>query len=487
VAGGNAYIGRVFRFLNEDTKAGGFNGLGQVSHANHPKNEPDRRFYSFRVEMDRPAREYRKADEFLTGTPPAENDRDITEVSFTDPPAGPRVVKFRGKFTAADSQDALARYNAQIVDFVADTMEGLIGPGVSFETPISSPDALRFDDRRNLLEFELVRKELNFKEALEAVANDHPAITNADIDMSLTQEYQHGLTGENTPAGIGITYGASVPRGSIPDGDVHQLWLTVIYPFLVALAEEFYQSSVIVIKNNGARQNPITKRISGSIVAVLPDTGSTITNYNRKVRYKLDHRKRYRERLDGDDFTVVRSSIGPLVQAVVTTQFTELESTGKGSRAKNRGNSILGDGSNNSGIDVDFGIFTPNRKLLIDFGSGDEDSGDGDDIAISLTKYDPAGDPLGADVFFRQKPYNRKIAKAEWDEESIDVEVTANTFNDPNGVSASAIEIITTIVRVLRWVNIKGKSSKQGAGGRVATGTGASSTSTVARNPDPNV
>lgn len=491
-AGGKAYIGRVVRYLNEDTKQGGFNALGQVGHANDSKNEPNRRLYTWRIEMDRPAREYRPPDEFLTTTPPAENDRDITEVSFMAPVGGRRVVRFRGKFTAANGQDALDRYNAQILGFVADTMERLLGINASFETPAESPDALRFDDRRNILEFEIVRQEINFKEALDAVKNDHPAISNADIDMTITHEYQHGLVGENTPAVVGITYGAVIPRNAIPDDDVQRLWIETIYPFLVATAEEFYQSPLIVVSNNGARQNPVTKRISGSIVAVLPSLGSTITNYNRKVRYRLNHRKKYRERNDGRDFSAVRSSIGPLIQAVVTTQYTELESTGKGSRAKSRDpfGGVFGMGGplvDQEALAGQFGIFGIDKKLHITFGEDGGGGGDGEDIGNSLTRYDPTGDPIGADVFFAQKPFSRNIAAAEWDEESMDVEVTANTFNDPHGVSASGVEVITTIVRVLRWVNLKAVSSREGAGGRIATGTSGDSTKTVERNPNPNV
>jgi len=452
-----ATIYRTFKRIEDVLHTDGFDARGQITYDPSAEDDPDLRAFNFRIVFHRSGSGWRAAEGAK------DTDREAGRIDFHDPVGGVRMAVFTGTITGAGGNDVKDRYDDQISAWITTEADLLLG-AASYEA--IGDDQLTIDDRKNQATFRAIRQEINVNQT--AALLDHPSITDADVGMNRTQSYQHGISGETAPSLLVVTYSCQITRAQAPTG-VNDLWLDTIYPHLVSLAETWFGSQLIVTENGMPMFNPVTQRMSARFTAILPDEASSIINYSRKVMYSLNPRNRYKDRWDGRDFSVIKSSPGPMATALVLVTFTELAGHGKGGGSRSKQGSsqfgVFGLGSAQPGIGFggqdQFGVFGLGAGLRITFG-GDE--GGGEEGSGSPIKYNPMGKPTPADVFFKSKPYELIIGGGEWDDNGIKVDVSASALgNDPTGISASGVETTTVISRLWRWVNLSGVDPKEGA------------------------
>jgi len=333
----------------------------------------------------------------------------------------------------------------------------LLGTGVSWEKV--GDDILDFDDNKNELNFTLIRQEIPVAQSVDDF--DHSAISNANITINVTQDYQHGLSGITPPSIVNVGYTCVLVRGQFKNEDIDELWNETVYPHLVGLVESFEKSTVVVFQNEHSYQ-PTTCRLSGVVRAVLTDTGDSIINYQRTVNYALGRRKTFRDVWDGVDYSLIESSPGPIILAVVSVRYTEIQV----SKRKSQGIGIFGQGTagqlaSGGGSSGLFGIGA-SLQISIDDSSVENSEDEGN------LQFKPLREPQKPAEFFKSFGITVPV-EGEWREKDLNIQVSPRSQgNDPLGISTEANIVDTTITRVWRWANLKGVSAKSGV--RSSTG-----------------
>jgi len=443
----NMTVGIIFRHHNEVKKTGGINGRGRVTHVPSIDNEPGRRRFNLLLTFTAPAEDFRGDG----------NNRQKGRIQFRDPAGCPRAALFTGSYTAADAAQALTIFNAEVTSYVAANMLALLGTGVSWEKV--GDDILDFDDNKNELNFTLIRQEIPVAQSVDDF--DHSAISNANITINVTQDYQHGLSGITPPSIVNVGYTCVLVRGQFKNEDIDELWNETVYPHLVGLVESFEKSTVVVFQNEHSYQ-PTTCRLSGVVRAVLTDTGDSIINYQRTVNYALGRRKTFRDVWDGVDYSLIESSPGPIILAVVSVRYTEIQV----SKRKSQGIGIFGQGTagqlaSGGGSSGLFGIGA-SLQISIDDSSVENSEDEGN------LQFKPLREPQKPAEFFKSFGITVPV-EGEWREKDLNIQVSPRSQgNDPLGISTEANIVDTTITRVWRWANLKGVSAKSGV--RSSTG-----------------
>lgn len=431
-----ATVGRTIQRIVDAERLVGFNCVAKVAHrGNDPDNTATRLSFALTFTFRAPASDVRGEDV----------DRIKARIMVSEPPGGERTALFVGEITAAESQTAYARYDAQIPAWITSNMASILG-GASWGKS-REPDQLEWDDRNNILRFRLKRSEILTNEALGQV--DHPALADANIQFDRKRIQSSGLEGQFPMEAFELQYDVMIVRGQPADGDLDNLFNTVIYPNLINLIQSFSSSSVIVDQVR-PRYNPKTRLLTVMIQGMLPDTGSSITAYTRQVSYRLKKRKTYRDLWDGAPLSAIRSSPGPVIEAVVTVSWVEITDVAAGRSPQSVG---FGLGGQPLGLSSDQGALGLEADVLqVTLGNGEG----GEPVT-----FDPLAAPTPAPDFFAN--FGVPVDPGEWDDGGLVIEPTVrHRGNDPTGLSATARERQTVASRVWRWIDLKGTNPRGG-------------------------
>lgn len=455
----SATIGRVVSRVREDTKEGGFNGGGEFSTGAGGENEPDRIIFAFALVFDAAASDSR---------PTAAGDRLIANVSQDLPSGGARRVGFEATYTAADSEEAKDRYDAQFAGWVAEEMEALLGASPQYE--IVGRDQLSFDDRKNQVTIRAVRQEVPSRQTVAEFNSSK--IDDLQIQIGIAQLARHGFQGGRPPAVASVSFNCTLKRGQVAAGGVLSFFYNQLYKNVVTILRTVSQSTVIVVDLRGPVYNNLTETLSGACQAILPSTGSSITAYVREVSYLLDYRKTHYDRFDQQEMSAVVGSPGRLIIGTTSVAMTELTAGGGGGAGEipvfgigGEAGDLFGFGGGGDGAPV-FGIggqagdlFTDDGGLTITF--EDEDNAGGDEDA---PQYNPVGPPIGADAYFAKAPFKLNVPPGDWDPLRIFVSDLSEVIgDDPVGAGAQGIERVRRISQVFRWVTNKSALAREGA------------------------
>lgn len=440
------WIGRKFRSAVEDVRLGdGLSASGRVAHVIDSENEPNRRRFEVSFSFIQKHRNTRG------------HDRSRTEITMQLPPGGARTVKFKGSYTAHDQQDAYEIYTEKLAPYVAAEMERILGQNVSYG-PVGSDQLTSPDNTYNIVNFEITREELKIPESIAAF--DHPAITDSNLVIERPRTYYLGIKDGPENSAISIVYNCQIIDKTLDRNGLKQLWDTVVYPNLVAIASEMFESRVCVLNHN-FRPNLKTFKASGSIVGILLDSGSSLGSYSRRVTYKIASGKTLRPRLDGDEFAKIMHQSHRTITAAVVVSYKEINSAATATLTPG---GVFGFGGVAGQIgdafnDLDFGPFDMNSGMGQEISFVSSDGGQRSDLD-SYINFDPFGLPADPKVRYPK----RSIGDGAWEEiDFSDTEEVRRIGEDGLGISSPALEITRLIVTVYDWANLKGTISRSGA------------------------
>lgn len=351
-AGLTATIGTEFLRIDEAGKIGGFRSEVTVGEAPGDDSDRTRKPYRIEASWERPGSDGR-------GSSFAQRREAKYRVSTS--PSGIKTVEFSGTYTAGAGGLATGNYAAAVNTWINGVLSALSAKPFM----IVGSDAYAVDDENAVLTFEATRKEINIAEA--ATATDHPAIENAQIQMSFQRINEHGLEGHLPPGIVSLEYSAHIleSQASTPAA-IKALWDGTILPYLIAVIRACYGGAVVLQVEAGPTINPTDSTISASLGAFITDSGSDIVDYTKTISYEFDEQKTFRRKHDGKGHTYHIWTPGATLEATVIVQVTRL------------GKIVGGGGGSSAGFGIGAG-------LSVGFGGAGTINGLGTSGAIAIT------------------------------------------------------------------------------------------------------
>jgi len=460
-SGITATIGEVIiRCVDQDgastpapLKVGGLSARSRVGRDLDVEDDPDRRLFSFSVVFERPAAEVRLESD--------KAHRQNTKVSKMTTETGLARVTFSGTVTAGmDSgtpKTAVAILSTAIDTWIANELLA-ISASATFELVGAKPDF--YDDEKNILIFSRTYSEMNFPD-LASATND-PRITGAQVLMSRQYQNIHGLSSGRQPYIVNLQYSAGVTATGASATDyteIDTLWAKTIKPYLAGRIKALFGGAVVITGGSDPVIDPVSSRVSASIVCLISKSGSNVYAYSRTTTMSLDERFSIDDIWDGVDFTHVLWTAGRALTGSVEVKVVQL---GEPERLRKGIDAQFGGGIQLNGGAVSLGM--PSANILQGSSSGGSASQTVRDSGSSYTTFPEPGQPSR---FFPG------VTGGKW----IPLRRAANetpTYwgNDPDGVG-SKVQVTTTAYKT-DFIYCKSGTKFDPAIPRATTGGGAS-------------
>jgi hypothetical protein len=405
----------------EPLKVGGLSARSRVGRDLDTEDDEDRRLFSFSVVFERPAAETRLETD--------KAHRQNSKVSKIIMESGLAQVTFSGTVTAGmDSgtpATAIGILTTAINGWIAGELTA-ISSG-TFELIGSRPDF--YDDEHNILIFSRTYREMNFPDL--ATATNDPRITGANVMMSRQYQNIHGLSSGRQPYIVNLQYSASVTASTTAYTEIDALWAKTIKPYLAGRIKAIFGGAVVITGGSDPVIDPVSSRVSASIVCLISKSGSNVYAYSRTTTMNLDERFSIDDLWDGKDFTHILWTAGRALTGSVEVKVVQL---GEPERLRKGISALFGGGIQFNGGSISLGV--PGANILQSGASaGGSPSQTVKDSGSSYTTFPQPGEPSR---FFPG------VSGGKW----ITLSRAANetpTFwgNDPDGVG-NKVQVTTT-------------------------------------------
>lgn len=341
------------RSTTGDLFAGGIAGRPTVTRPGSADDDRDRRIVEFSCVFQRPAKESRGDDSDRPHVRASSVSRSTTE-------SGLIAITFSGQVTAGvvsgTATDAVGILSTAIDTWIANQLSDLAS-GLTMELVGNLDDT--WDDERSVLSFSRSYRQLNFPD-LEGTTND-PRITGASVRMARVYRNVHGIKNARTPFNVAVSYSASITAtgaNATTYDNIPALWASTIKPFLVGRVKALFGGTPVVLSGGDPDIDPVTSRITASMMVFVAGSGSTVYSYSRVTEMALDENVELDRLWDGQDHTYVEwTGAGRSLFGTVTVNVVNVGSASKVGNQPSSGGGIFFSGGGLSLTIPSAGIF----------------------------------------------------------------------------------------------------------------------------------